>query len=165
MLPSFSHAAHTGRAALAVALVVLAACDAEPVVEPAAPLAVSPARAADPSRAFVASPGLRAAVSDAHARLLPTVDVALRPVLGAALGELQAALDSGQVLRSQRAVAALQAALATARPVEVGSPEQSDSTPKAAANADLGAIEMLAAAVEGEVRPAPSPAPAPTPAP
>ncbi len=112
---------------LATALLVtsLAACNS-------AERAVAPQTETDVTMAV--SSDLMAAVSDAQQRVVPVLDVAVRPALQRALGQLHEALAAGHTVRSRQALDVL-------RTLTTG------NTPSAGA-ADLAAIAMLVSAAD-----------------
>ena len=111
---------------------VLAACDGD---RPTAPVALS-----DPVHAIVVPLALLDAIGDARERVLPTVDADIQTSLGVALAELQAALDAGQLARSQRAIAAVRALLATHTETPDGD------------SADLASIGVMLSVADDAVR-------------
>lgn len=115
-----------------VATFTLSACKAETDAPPTAP--------SDPVHAITVAPSLLAALGDARERVLPTVDADIQTALGRALGELQTALDAGQLTRSRRAIAAARALLASHSDAPDGD------------SADLASVSVLLLAVDEAVR-------------
>jgi hypothetical protein len=118
--------------ALVPAALALAACqDAPPLTAPA-PAAAAPAVALSLS--------LLDALDDAGARVVPVLDHDVRGALGAALGELRAALAAGDGARGARGVARVRALVEAHR----GGSADADG-------ADLAAVGLLADAAAREL--------------
>lgn len=113
---------------------------------------VTAPRTAPASAPFIASPALRAAVSDAELRVLPALDLAHRGAVADALTHLRAALDAGETAQVRRALARVR--------VEAVLPEAAVPDSAGAAAADLSALTLLVAAAEQEMHPPAAPPPA-----
>ena len=100
----------------------------------------SPTEPNDPLLAIVVAPSLMAALGDARERVLPTVGAGIQTELDTALGELQSALDAGQVARSRRAIAAARALLASHADTPDGD------------SADLASVSVLLSVADEAVR-------------
>jgi len=115
-----------------LATLTLSACNADSNSSTTAPH--------DPIHASAISPSLMSALSDARERVLPTVDADIQTALSIALGELESALDAGQVARSRRAIAATRALLASHADTPDGD------------SADLASVGVLLSVADEAVR-------------
>jgi len=114
------------------AAIAIAACNADSAASPTAP--------PDPIHAIAIAPSLLSALSDARERVLPTVDADIQTALSIALGELESALDAGQVARSRRAIAAVRALLVSHADTPDGD------------SADLASVSILLSVADEAVR-------------
>jgi hypothetical protein len=127
------------RAALAAAVLALTACQASDALT-APDAGAPPAAPAIAGRDIPAPAALLHALDDAGARVVPVLDDDLRAVLGAALGELRAALTAGDAARGVSAVARVRALVEGRR-----------GTGADADGADLAAVGLLADAAAREL--------------
>lgn len=117
-------------AALVASLALLACNDA----------GVLPSATDDPAHAVAVDASLLAALGDARERVVPTLDADIQSPLSNALGELQSALDAGQLNRSRLAIATARGLLASHADVSDGD------------LADLASVGVLLMAVDEAVK-------------